>query len=249
MRKKIVIVNPKGGSGKTTLATNLASHYASVGAQPALMDFDPQGSSMHWLSERAARYPSIYGVAAFEKRMDVTRSFQLRVPPACQCVIVDSPAGYTSAQLREITRDASKVLMPVLPSKFDIHAASRSIADLLLVAKLSRAEAQLGIVANRTRRNNKSFQRLMRFLDSLGIPVVAVLRDTQTYVHASECGVGLADLKTYQTAKDQPEWARLISFLDGESVREPQCRDDRAGSQRGNDHVGLTRATPISVAH
>ncbi|MEM8547287.1 MAG: ParA family protein, partial [Pseudomonadota bacterium] len=88
-----------------------------------------------------------------------------------------------------------------------------SIADLLLVAKLNRKESQLGIVANRTRRNNRSFERLMRFLDSLGIPIVAVLRDTQNYVHASELGIGLSDLKSYRIAKDKPEWDRLIEFV------------------------------------
>lgn len=222
MRKKIVVVNPKGGSGKTTLATNLASFYAGAGGKPTLMDFDPQGSSMHWLAERPETLPVVHGIAAYETRMDVTRSFQLRVPDDCDWVIVDSPAGFTAPQMREITRDADKVLMPVLPSKFDIHAASRAIADLLLVAKLDRGKTQLGIIANRTRRNNKAFQRLMRFLNSLGIPVVAVLRDTQNYVHASELGIGLSDLKSYQIAKDKPEWDRLIRFIgDKTEARQP----------------------------
>ena len=217
MRKKIVIVTPKGGSGKTTLATNLASYFASRAGQPALLDFDPQGSSMHWLAERPDNLPEIHGIAAYEKRMGMTRSFQLRVPDDCQYIVVDSPAGYTAAELREVTRDAHKVLMPVLPSRFDIAAASKAIAELLLVAKLDRERQQLGIVANRTRRNNKSFERLMRFLDSLGIPVVAVLRDSQNYVTASEFGVGLFDLKSHQIAKDRPEWERLLACLDVET--------------------------------
>ncbi|MEM9171726.1 MAG: AAA family ATPase [Pseudomonadota bacterium] len=213
--KKIVIVNPKGGSGKTTLATNLASHFARAGGHPTLMDYDPQGSSMHWLANRADTYPSIHGIAAYEKPMGMTRSFQLKVPDECQWLIVDSPAGFTSAEIRDITRDADKVVMPVLPSTFDIHAASRTVADLLLISKISRADAQLGVVANRTRRNNRAFQRLIRFLDSLGIPVVAVLRDTQNYVHASEFGIGLSDLKSWQIVKDKPEWERLIDFVSG----------------------------------
>ncbi|MEL7023329.1 MAG: ParA family protein [Pseudomonadota bacterium] len=217
MQKKIVIVNPKGGSGKTTLATNLVSYFASRDDTPALIDFDPQGSSMHWLAERPENLPSIHGIAAYENRMNVTRSFQLRVPDHCRYVVVDSPAGYTAPQLREVTRGAHKVLMPVLPSRFDIAAASKAIADLLLVAKLDRERQQLGIVANRTRRNNKSFERLMRFLDSLGIPVVAVLRDSQNYVTASEFGVGLFDLKSHQIAKDRPEWERLLAFLNVET--------------------------------
>ncbi|MEL7311105.1 MAG: ParA family protein [Pseudomonadota bacterium] len=217
MQQKIVIVNPKGGSGKTTLATNLVSYFASRADTPALIDFDPQGSSMHWLAERPDNLPSIHGIAAYENRMNVTRSFQLRVPDQCRHIVVDSPAGYTAPQLREVTRGAHKVLMPVLPSRFDIAAASKAIADLLLVAKLDRERQQLGIVANRTRRNNKSFERLMRFLDSLGIPVVAVLRDSQNYVTASEFGVGLFDLKSHQIAKDRPEWERLLAFLNVET--------------------------------
>ena len=142
MRKKIVIVNPKGGSCKTTLATNLASYFASRAGQPALLDFDPQGSSMHWLAERPDNLPEIHGIAAYEKRMGMTRSFQLRVPDDCQYIVVDSPAGYTAAELREVTRDAHKVLMPVLPSRFDIAAASKAIAELLLVAKLDRERQQ-----------------------------------------------------------------------------------------------------------
>ena len=212
--RRIVIVNPKGGSGKTTLATNLASYFASRGGQPTLIDYDPQGSSMQWVAARPENLPPIHAIAAFEKRMNMTRSFQLRVPAGSDYVVVDSPAGYTAPELRDITRDAHKVLMPVLPSRFDIDAASRAIADLLLVAKLDRANHQLGIVANRTRRQNKSFDRLMRFLDSLGIPVVAVLRDSQNYVTASEFGVGLFDLKSHQIAKDRPEWERLLAFLD-----------------------------------
>ena len=215
--RKIVILNPKGGSGKTTLATNLASYFANAGERPTLMDFDPQGSAVHWLQMRDEARPHIHGIAAFEKRMDVTRSFQLRIPGDCRCVVVDSPAGYDAAELRELTRDADKVLMPVLPSKFDIHAASRCIAELLLVAKLNRGTAQLGVIANRTRQNNRVFQTLMRFLESLRIPVVAVLRDAQVYVHASEQGLGLFDLKPHEYAKHASEWEKVIAFATGDA--------------------------------
>ncbi len=215
--RKIVILNPKGGSGKTTVATTLASYFANAGECPTLMDFDPQGSSMHWLGTRPDSRPSIHGIAAYEKRMDVTRSFQLRIPEQCRHVVVDSPAGYDAAQLRELTRDADKVLMPVLPSKFDIHAASRCIADLLLVAKLNRNQVQLGVVANRTRRGNRVFDTLMRFLESLGIPVVAILRDAQVYVRASELGLGLFDLRPHEYSRDIDEWNKLIAFVESSS--------------------------------
>lgn len=211
--RRIVVLNPKGGSGKTTLATNLAAYLARIGGNPALIDYDPQGSAMHWLSVRPESAPQIHGVAAFQRRMNVTRSFQLRVPPECGYIVVDSPAGYDAAQLCELTRDADKVVMPVLPSRFDIHAASRAIADLLLVAKLDRSRGQLGVVANRTRRNTRVFETLMRFLDSLEIPVVTVLRDAQVYVRASEEGLGIYDLKPYEFAAELPAWQSLTGFV------------------------------------
>ena len=188
---RIVVLNPKGGCGKSTLTTNLAVHYAHSGKAPAIMDYDPQGSSMAWLGRRPADLPKIHGVAAFKKSMQATRSWQLRIPTDTETVIVDSPAGISHDDLREITRDASTILVPVLPSPMDIHAASRCIADLLLVAKVNRNERKLAVIANRTRKNTKSLARLMRFLDSLGIPIIAVLRDSQNFVHAAEQGIGL----------------------------------------------------------
>lgn len=228
--RRVVVLNPKGGSGKTTLATNLAAYFARAGGRPALIDYDPQGSSTHWLATRPATAPAIHGIAAYERRMDVTRSFQLRVPDDCGYVIVDSPAGYDAAQLRELTRDADKVVMPVLPSRFDIHAASRAIADLLLVAKLDRGRGQLGIVANRTRRNTRVFETLMRFLDTLEIPVVTILRDAQVYVRASEQGLGLYDLKPYVYAREAPAWQALAEFVTMDAPRKAVSarRDDAA---------------------
>jgi chromosome partitioning protein len=230
--RRVVVLNPKGGSGKTTLATNLAAYFARAGGRPALIDYDPQGSSTHWLAARPATAPAIHGIAAYERRMDVTRSFQLRVPDDCGYVIVDSPAAYNAAQLRELTRDADKVLMPVLPSRFDIHAASRAIADMLLVAKLDRRRGQIGIVANRTRRNTRVFETLMRFLDTLEIPVVAVLRDAQVYVRASEQGLGLYDLKPYVYAREAPGWQSLTEFVTTDGPWKPASSD-------GADETGV----------
>ena len=188
---KIVILNPKGGCGKTTLSTNLASYYAASGPVPAVMDCDPQGSTMAWIERRPVSLPTIHGIAAYKRSMQATRSWQLRVPSETTNLIVDSPASLTSDDLREVTRDSSSILVPVLPSSIDIHAASRCIADLLLVAKIDRRDRKLAVVANRTRKNTKSFEKLMRFLDSLGIPIIAVLRDSQNFVHAAEEGIGI----------------------------------------------------------
>lgn len=211
---RIVILNAKGGCGKTTLATNLASFYAQRGPMPAIMDCDPQGSTMSWLDKRGAGQPPIHGIAAYKKTMQATRSWQLRVPNETTHLIVDSPASLNHDDLRELTRDATSILVPVLPSAIDIHAASRCIADLLLVAKIDRRENKLAVVANRTRQNTKSYEKLMRFLDSLGIPIIAVMRDSQNFIHACEQGMGIVEMQPYKVRKDIAELEKIVAWLD-----------------------------------
>lgn len=169
---------------------------------------------MSWLDRRDASRPPIHGIAAYKKTMQATRSWQLRVPNETTNLIVDSPASLTHDDLREITRDATSILVPVLPSAIDIHAASRCIADLLLVAKIDRRENKLAVVANRTRRNTKSFDKLMRFLNSLGIPIIAVLRDSQNYVRGAEQGIGIVEMQPYKVRKDRVELEKIVTWLD-----------------------------------
>jgi chromosome partitioning protein len=215
--QRIVVLNTKGGSGKTTIATNLAAYYAQAGRRVALMDLDPQGSSMRWLRQRPAEAPSIYGIAGYEKRLNVTRSFALRSPPGTEHVIVDTPAALAVTQMPETVRDAGAIIVPVLPSDIDIHAASRCIADLLLVAKVHRSERRLVIVANRARRYTKAFQSLVRFLQSLHIPVAAVLRDSQAYIRSAETGLGLHEMKGALLQDDLDSWQPLVDWLERRS--------------------------------
>lgn len=215
--RKIVVLNTKGGSGKTTVATNLAAYYAWRGGRVALMDLDPQGSSMRWLKVRPADAPPIHGIAGFERRMNVTRSFALRSPPGTEQLVVDTPAALQAAQLPETVRDADVIIVPVLPSDIDIHAASRCIADLLLVGRVHRSERRLVIVANRARRYTKAFQSLMRFLQSLRIPVAAVLRDSQAYIRSAETGLGLHEMKGALLQEDLDTWKPLVDWLERRS--------------------------------
>ncbi len=217
--RKVVIINPKGGSGKTTLAMNLAGYLASCGRPTALMDFDPQGSSFRWLARRGRRTlqplpPLIYGVAAYEKKMNMTRSFQLRIPHEYRYLVMDTPAAMTTAQLTDFTPGAHAILVPVLPSAIDIHAASRLIADLLLVAKVSRRMGRLGVVANRVRENTVGFRKLMAFLDRLQIPIVGALRDSQNYVHSADEGISIHEMHASRTKKDLLSWLPLTSWLE-----------------------------------
>ena len=195
--QRIVILNPKGGSGKTTIAINLASYFASRLQRPTLMDFDPQGSSLRWVRKRPPGLPPIHAIAAFEKDSRTTRAFQLRVPDDTTHVIVDTPAAVESRNLPEVTRDAHKIIVPVLPSDIDIHTCSRTIRDLLLVAKIRREDDRIGVIANRIRRNTLTYQALIRFLQTLGIPIVATIRDSQNYLRAAEQGIGVHEMKSY----------------------------------------------------
>ena len=222
-RNKIVILNPKGGCGKSTLVTNIAACYAARGTSPAVMDFDPQCSTMAWLDRRSDKRPVIHGIAAYKKSMQATRSWQLRVPNETLNVIIDSPAGINHDDLRELTRDASSILVPVLPSSMDIHAVSRCIADLLLVAKVNRNEGKLAVIANRTRKNTRAFGKLMRFLDSLGIPIIAVLRDTQNFVTAAEEGIGVHEMQPSRVRQDVEQIDRIVNWLDRWEERRKRC--------------------------
>jgi chromosome partitioning protein len=214
MTRKIVVLNPKGGSGKTTVAINLAAYYASAGLSPTLMDFDPQGSTTRWLKKRLQDQPPIHGIAAYEKNARVTRTFLLRVPAGTQRVIVDTPAAVPAHDMPELVKGADAILVPVLPSDIDIHACSKCISDLLLVAKVRRNEGRIGVVANRVRRNTVVFNTLMRFLATLQIPVITTLRDSQNYVRAAELGYGLHEMKPYLVREDTDSWQPLIDWLE-----------------------------------
>jgi len=215
--QKIVLLNPKGGSGKSTIATNLAAYYAWRGFRTAFMDTDPQGSGLRWLKLRPREAPAIAAINGFERPMGVTRTFAMRTPPGTERLIVDTPAALSAQQMPEVIRDASAIVVPVLPSDIDTHAASRCIADLLLVAKVHRSERRLVIVANRARRYTKAFQALVRFLQSLKIPVAAVLRDSQAYVRSGESGIGIHEMKGALLREDLDTWAPLVEWLEKRS--------------------------------
>ncbi|HYJ40515.1 MAG TPA: ParA family protein [Steroidobacteraceae bacterium] len=216
--QRIVVLNPKGGSGKTTLAINLAAYFAGRGDATLLIDRDPQGSATRWLRKRKPPQPVITGIATFEHDARTTRSWQMRVPEGTEKVVVDSPAAVEARLMPELTRDANKIIVPVLPSDIDIHAASRCIADLLLVAKIKRAENRIGVIANRVRKNTLMFQALMRFLEKLEIPIVATMRDSQNYVRAAEQGVGIHEMKPYLVKEDMAQWQSLLAWLEPERV-------------------------------
>ncbi len=212
---RILVANAKGGCGKTTLATNLASYFAGLQHKTCLIDFDPQGSSNQWLAARHTELPSIHGVAAFKKNSgQVTRTWQLRnLPPETSRVIIDTPSGLGGLLLNDLIREADIILVPVTPSPIDIRATTTFIKDVLLSSSFRSRPKHIAALANRVRKNTLVYTKLELFLNSLKIPFVATLRDTQYYVRASEYGLGIHDLENTQTS-DELEWQPLIEWLD-----------------------------------
>lgn len=227
---RIVVLNPKGGSGKTTIAVNLASHYAVQRERVVLMDQDPQGSTTRWFRKRGPGAYPIHGMAAWEDDARTTRTFRLRIPPAATRVVIDTPAAMTALELADVTRDAHKIIVPVLPSDIDVHACTWVIADLLLVAKIRREEDRIGVVANRVRRNTLMYQSLQRFLATLNVPVVATLRDSQNYVRSAELGAGIHEMKPHLVAEDVAQWRPLIDWIE-RAAAAPAAGDDTSAAQ------------------
>ena len=220
---KIVILNPKGGCGKTTLATNLASYYALRGPPPTLIDNDPNGYTMRWLEKRPRHRCEIHGIATYKSSMHATRTWQLRIPNETTIVIIDTPAALDQSDIHDLTYDANSILIPVLPSAIDIRFAAKFIADLLLATQIDRRDRQLAVVANRTRQNTRSLAKLMRFLTSLEIPLISILRDSQNFVHAADLGMGIYEMPRHRVKIDVDRMDRIVSWLD----RLPTSKQDR----------------------
>jgi len=206
---KIVVMNPKGGCGKTTLATNLAGWFALRGPPPTLVDCDPQGFCTRWLAGRAADRPTIHGRTASLLAAKPT----IEAHADSTVVIVDLPAAITDDQVHAFVHLADSVLLPVVPSEIDVHSATRFIAELLLDAQLDRSERRVGIVANRVRGRTRSFAMLQRFLGSLRIPLIAVLRDSQNFVQAAALGLGVCELPRHRVQDDLPALETLGQWV------------------------------------
>ncbi len=212
---RVSVMNTKGGCGKTTVATNLASYCACQGFATALFDYDRQASATRWLKQRTPGRAPIHGVAAFEPpREGITRTWQMRVPDNTRYIVTDTPAGYALVDIEDRVAEADVILIPVLPSFIDIHSTADFIRDLLLVGKARSHNTRLAIVTNRTRIRTKAVEKLERFLQNLDIPVIARIRDTQHYVTAAEQGVGIHELGERDAAKDVESWASLVEWLD-----------------------------------
>src|SRR6266478_7294285 len=167
-----LVINSKGGSGKTTITTNLASYFAAQGIPTTVMDYDPQGSSLHWLRVRAGSAARIYGANAAPQKGGRIRSVEMHVPADTQQLIIDAPAGVSGLLLQEMLSRADCIIIPVAPSSFDIHATANFIKDLLLSGRIRVRNIRLAVVANRVRKSLPVYQPLEKFLGSLSFPLL-----------------------------------------------------------------------------
>ncbi len=217
--RRIVIVNIKGGCGKTTIATNIASRYAAGGYGVALLDYDPQGSSMNWLKQRPSEFPAVHGIAAHHAQHSVTRTFALRVPAHVSRIVVDTPAGLKGYKLSEQLKDHDVVIIPVVPSAIDIHASADFMRDLLMVSKARARHMRLAIIGNRIRMATPALQSFEVFLEQLHIPVIARLRDAGNYLLAAEQGLGVHELELPDIPEAQQDglaWDAVIDWIESE---------------------------------
>jgi chromosome partitioning protein len=213
--QRIIVTNPKGGCGKSTIATNIASHYAHQGKNVRLFDHDAQGSSLAWVRRRDDEVREITGVDA-SKNSDhrLTKSWQLRVPPETDVAIIDSPAGTDITELAALFQQNDSVLIPVLPSPIDIHATAHFIKELLTTGCARKRMIRLAVIANRVRKNTHMYHALERFLFSLNIPFISSLRDTQLYAKAIEQGIGVQEIPGSSSKVDGQQWAPVFRWLE-----------------------------------
>ncbi|MDR1709155.1 MAG: ParA family protein [Candidatus Accumulibacter sp.] len=206
--KSFLIANPKGGSGKTTLATNLAGYFAQTGRRAMLGDIDRQGSSRAWLSIRPAILPAIAGWSA-------EKGEPLRPPNEATHVVLDSPAGLRGKALEKALKQVSRVIVPVQPSLFDI-LATRDFLDALLAEKAVRKErAFVAVVGMRVDARTRAAGELERFLADCGAPVLGHIRDSQLYVQLAAHGMSLFDLTPSRAGRDLEEWRPILDWAEG----------------------------------
>ena len=201
-----MVINAKGGSGKTTIATNLASYFATQNKRVTLIDYDPQGSSLAWLEARSPGKSPIHGIAGFKKNAE-------RPKRNTDIVIMDAPAAVHGSELTKLVRKAKTFLIPVLPSPIDMRAAEAFIKEIKACAPVAQKKAKLALVANRAREITNIFWELEDFLSSQKLPYLTMLRDSQNYVRAAERGLGIYEMGPAATAVDREQWDPIIKWI------------------------------------
>lgn len=201
----VVVANPKGGAGKSTMATNIAGYFASRGHSVMLGDADRQQSSRLWLGLRPA---AAGGIASW----DVGESGLARPPKGTTHVVLDTPAGMHGRKFDQILAQADRVLVPLQPSIFDIHATRAFLDELATHRRASKM--RVGIVGMRVDPRTIAADRLHEFVDALGLPVLGYLRNTQNYIHVAARGLTLFDVAPGRVERDLEQWQGICRWLD-----------------------------------
>jgi chromosome partitioning protein len=215
-----LVINTKGGSGKTTVTTNLASYFASKRIPTAVMDFDPQGSTLAWLGVRSAEAPRIHGANAAPQRTGL-RSFAMQVPTDTRQLIVDAPAGASGMLLQDMLARADAILIPVASSAIDIRATANFIRDLMLSGRLRARNIRLGVIANKVRKSMPAYEPLERFLGSLKLPLLTRLSDSDAYLKAAETGLGIFELDYSQSYAEREQFMPVVEWVENGRAAAP----------------------------
>ncbi len=205
--RTIMLMNAKGGCGKTTLATNIATWFADDSAKVALADFDPQGSTLDWLEARQGYdgIPQIEGIDASRESPRPARGTDY--------LIMDAPAGTHGNTINQMLKRVEDLIIPVLPSPIDMRACNRFLDELLASGRVSRQQTRIAIVANRTRENTRIYHQLEEFLGHLKIPFITHLRESQNYIRAAERGLGIFELAPSMVWQDVEQWDPVFAWL------------------------------------
>jgi chromosome partitioning protein len=202
-----LVANPKGGVGKSTVATNLAGYFARQGYRTMLGDIDRQHSARAWLELRPATLPRI-------ESWDVDADRIARPPRGVTHVVLDSPAAIHGSLLKEALRVADRVIVPLQPSLFDIYATTAFLAKLAERGDL-KGNGLVGVLGMRVDQRTRSADQLQRFVEGLNLPILGFLRDTQNYVQLAAHGLTLWDVAPSRVEKDIEQWAPLLAWAEG----------------------------------
>jgi chromosome partitioning protein len=224
----IAVVNRKGGSGKSTLAAHIAAWCARNGSSVMLGDVDRQQSARAWLKRRDAALPAIAPWAVDQKNM-------LRVPTGITHVVLDTPGGMHGFELARVVMFADVIVMPVCNSMFDRESAQACHAELMTMPRVASGRCRLAVVGMRIDARTNAAQTLDKWSESLGVPFLGALRETQLYVRSLERGLTIFDLQPQQAAADLAQWAPILQWLkpqlyppqaanDGSTVLRPPAR-------------------------